>query len=886
MKQTKRILAVLLVSVLLASALPLAAGAVQMYAINVYTDWMSGNFSPFFSGLSADRDVCFLTQVNLLTTDLLGMVVETASQGAVRTYKSWDYTYYGPASLTITEKKGKTVCDFNLRKDIRFSDGEKLTADDVIFSMYVLADPTYDGQSAFGSLPVEGMAAYRVGMQSLQRLIFADGEGGYKKTAYYTKAQYNAYWAAFNKAGLQLVDGICDYLVGAGYATEKASVAQMAELWGYPLPAKSTKNDFWNAIKQAYQGGDPAAINAETGASDLFTALLDACLGKDADTYHNGVKTGESAATITGIQKLSDYRVRVTLVDPSPSDVYGFSLPIAPMHYYGSRALYDYEKGKFGFVKGDLSSVRAKNGAPMGAGPYRLQSFGNGIALFSAYEGYYLGAPKNSHICFIPNDGSDAVNDIHNGFTDIASPPVTEELLSQIMTPYGFKTIVGVSTVEYPGYGYIGISAEAVKVGDDPGSEASKNLRRAFASVFAYYRHTAVKNYFGSLAGVIEYPTDCASWAAPQEGEEGYRAAFSVDVNGKKIEQGYNPDTGKIRDVASGFLKAAGYTVGSYSMDAEAPEGAKSSYDIWIPGGGTGDHPAYQLAKDAASVLKSLGIKLNIKDLEDSGALWEGLAEGRVDMWCAAWGAAADPDPYQMYFSGSGELPAGSSNYMFDISDDTLNSLILQARSTMKQTVRKDLYKQCLDIIEDWAVTVPFYQRREIAVLRTQSFLSFNGYLTQYYGWLRFADQLEFQNATGDASVAVAWQEFLFAAPDLTYDKLQATESKAIHLYYGDWRFSGDDPVATGMKFAGPGTKSEKTVVVKGDNDGDGKVTTNDARNALRMAIGLDDPNVLQQIASKVAGGPVITSPTLTVTTEDARMILRAAIGLDRLAIV
>ena len=683
---------------------------------------------------------------------------------------------------------------------------------------------------------------------------------------------------------LQLVDGICAYLTGAGIAAENASVAEMAAMWGYDLPGNGTKNDFWNAVKQAYRGAPPADINAETGASDLFTALLDECLGRDADTYHNGVKTGASAAAISGIKKIDDYRVQVTLTGATAADVYGFSLYIAPMHYYGSRAKYDYGKNKFGFEKGDLSSVRAKNGAPMGAGPYRLESFGNGMALLSAYNGYYLGAPRSGYICLIPNDASNVAYDVQTGLVDLVSPAFSQAVLPQFIENNRLKSVgsVSLSALESSGYGYIGISADAVKVGDDPGSAASKNLRKAFATMFACLRETAVSKYFGVTADVIEYPVAGTSWAAPQKWDAGYRAAFSLDVNGENIYPSYASAGTKYtyaRDAALGFLEAAGYTVEYYWVYA-APEGAKTEFEIWIPGGGTQDHPAFQLAKDAAAKFRNMGITLTVRDVADPAEFWAGVADGRADMWSAAWGENVDPDMYQLYFSGSGELPAGSSNNMYDISDETLNALILQARNTMDQTVRKQLYRQCLDIIADWAVEVPFYQSK--TYVPHYSWLYGLEGVTPYYGWTRLAEKLEIGSATGNASEAVIWQNILFAAPDLTVAKLQASENgKSILVYYGDLMFTGNDPIVTGMSFTGKNTRSSQTVVVKGDNDSDGRVTTNDARNALRMAIGLDDPGLLQIVASKVTGGPVITNPSLKVTTEDARAILRAAIGLE-----
>lgn len=45
-----------------------------------------------------------------------------------------------------------------------------------------------------------------------------------------------------------------------------------------------------------------------------------------------------------------------------------------------------------------------------------------------------------------------------------------------------------------------------MNVGGEPGSEASKDLRKAFATVFAVYRNVAIESYYGERASVINYP--------------------------------------------------------------------------------------------------------------------------------------------------------------------------------------------------------------------------------------------------------------------------------------------------------------------------------------------------------------------------------------------
>ncbi|MBR3423747.1 MAG: ABC transporter substrate-binding protein, partial [Clostridia bacterium] len=102
----------------------------------------SSKFSPFFSETAYDQDAYAMTQLGLLTSDRTGAIILKGIEGETKEYNGTDYTYYGPADLTITENEDGTVYyDFKLRDDLKFSDGEKLTVDDVIFSMYVLCDP-------------------------------------------------------------------------------------------------------------------------------------------------------------------------------------------------------------------------------------------------------------------------------------------------------------------------------------------------------------------------------------------------------------------------------------------------------------------------------------------------------------------------------------------------------------------------------------------------------------------------------------------------------------------------------------------------------------------------------------------------------------------------
>lgn len=693
----------------------------------------SSKFSPFFAESAYDQDAQTMTQVPLLTNDRQGGMIYKGIEGETINYNGTDYTYYGIADLTVTENEDGTVYyDFKLRDDVKFSDGEALTADDVIFSMYVLSDPTYDGSTSLYALPIEGMEAYRSGMETRYNLILADGNGGYTANDFYTEEQYNDFWAAFDKAGEAFAQEIVDYCIAAGYGT---NVAEAAAAWGYAdLAADATAADFFDAIVAAkgYDLSDDG-INYETAGTSITTFLTE---NFTDDSLVAGVQTGESAPSITGIQKVDDYNVRVVLTEVDATAIYQFSLFVAPLHYYGSDELFDVANNSFGFPKGDLSSVRAKTTQPMGAGPYKFVKFENGVINFEANENYFLGAPKTKYMNFLETQEQDKLNGAITGTVDITDPAFNKDVVAAIQKANGGETsgsVITVNTVDNRGYGYIGMNAEVMSVGGVKDSDASKNLRKAFGTIFSVYRDVAIDSYYGELASVINYPISNTSWAAPQPTDEGYKLAFSTDVNGNDIFTSDMDAEAKYeaaQAAALGFFEAAGYTVADGKVTA-APEGASLEYELLIPGDGAGDHPSFMICTLAKEALAEIGINLIVTDLTNSSDLWSALEAGTCAMWCAAWQTTVDPDMFQIYH------PEGGSNYQYDIDDDELSQLIMDARATTDQAFRKLMYKECLDIIIDWAVEIPVYQRQNAIIFSTErvNMDTVTPDITTFYPW-------------------------------------------------------------------------------------------------------------------------------------------------------
>ena len=191
-------------------------------------------------------------------------------------------------------------------------------------------------------------------------------------------------------------------------------------------------------------------------------------------------------------------------------------------------------------------------------------------------------------------------------------------------------------------------------------------------------------------------------------------------------------------EAALGFFEAAGYKVANGKL-TEAPKGAALEYELLIPGDGVQDHPSFMICELASDALATIGMNLIVTDLTNSSDLWTALEAETCAMWAAAWGATIDPDMYQIYH------PEGGSNYMYAINDDELTQLIMDARATTDQTYRKAMYKACLDIIIDWAVEIPVYQRQNAITFSTErvNMATVTPDITTFYGWMAEIQNIE-----------------------------------------------------------------------------------------------------------------------------------------------
>ena len=786
MKRKTKWLCVLLILGLLAALTGCGEGsveqtnAVEAVTLNVGVSdrGFHGKFSPFFAENVGDQTAMELTQLRLLTSDRAGLPVLQGIEGETRPYNGTDYTYYGPADLTMTENADGTVFyDIALREDLVFSDGEPVTIDDLIFSLYVLCDPAYNGTNRLREMPIQGLKDYRLNNISLSALLAQLGEDNtdFSKV---TQEQQTTFWAAVDEVLTPLVQNLVEQHQAIYDANRDEEDETERVIY---TPATVARDYGWGELSEDATARDAALALGEyfnwdfmrmsDWFSDSYFPVTDLAeqLGEVYDYSSETITSGQNATKISGIQKTGDYSLRVVADELNVSTLYYLgSVYIAPLHYYGDETAFDAQQNSFGFQKGDLERIRSLNEQPLGAGPYRLVSYQNGAVSYEANEHYYLGNPKTQKLNL---ETQNVTQQLGAGKVDFCylnsgdSFRVESEYLVQIP----------VCTTESTYFQYIGLNPGTVNVAGEPDSKASKYLRKGIATVLAACRRSGLEKSH-TLSGsdgpiwedrqIIDYPVSSLCWLVPGRDDPAYEEAYARDVNGQAIDPEDMTEEKRLEaagQTALGYFAAAGYTVENGVLTAP-PEGASLTYEaeVWLDQA----DPMLLTLQTASEQLAKLGMDLviiNTFDDPDQPYPEPGSPDLWIDGWdgtdlsgvfkegdqCEEWYLVTDPKVYlfPVFYcdTANGGSEAGSRSDVFQLDDPGLDQLLLEAHSTVDQTRRQEIYQQCLSQIMDWACEVPCYQYYGTFVYNTQRLNAdtLPADMTGHYGWLQEIHHLE-----------------------------------------------------------------------------------------------------------------------------------------------
>ena len=122
-------------------------------AFVIMTEQLDGLFNPFFYTAANDGTIVGMTQIGMLGSKYVEGEVQVA-YGEKEAVVVKDYD--------IKENDDDTTTySFVIKNGIKFSDGQPLTMEDILFNYYVYLDPVYTGSNTLYSTDILGLSEYR-----------------------------------------------------------------------------------------------------------------------------------------------------------------------------------------------------------------------------------------------------------------------------------------------------------------------------------------------------------------------------------------------------------------------------------------------------------------------------------------------------------------------------------------------------------------------------------------------------------------------------------------------------------------------------------------------------------------------------------------------------
>jgi len=448
--------------------------------------------------------------------------------------------------------------------------------------------------------------------------------------------------------------------------------------------------------------------------------------------------------------------LQITVEGTDPKAIYNFGFTVAPAHYYSADAEYpngrpiDIKSNKFGvdWASSDFQTNTIQSAlhveVPMGAGAFKATNSDNkdnpkGLDFWSSNTVYFKANDnfefevKAKKLRLQVVSASNALDKLANGEIDYVTPQFTQENASRLksLEKKGFKQLDSWQL----GYGYIGINA---------GKVPNVNIRRAIMA--AMQTDLALEYYEPGTCKTIDWPMSTVSWAYPYQADN-----VTSKPNGKDYmmwtkgdeKNGYTAAKKEIQN----YMNAANVQAGDSQLKIK----------FTIAGASITDHPTYNVFKQAAEILNSMGWDVEVK--ADSQALTK-LSTGSLEVWAAAWGSTLDPDMYQVYHKNSSatsvyawgyrEIKGASNTYPYEYAKITeLSAIIDEARSIMhsdkqqEQAERKALYENAMRIVLDIAVEMPVYQRMTLYAYNTKTIKGLREEINDYTSPLEKIWELE-----------------------------------------------------------------------------------------------------------------------------------------------
>lgn len=369
--------------------------------------------------------------------------------------------------------------------------------------------------------------------------------------------------------------------------------------------------------------------------------------------YYNG-----SAQTVSGIKKLDEKTVEITLTQPNSTFIYNLNFGILSKKYYGAS-----------YKAGDMSGLEKLFDKPMGSGQYTLSEYKVGAsATLSANESYYKGTPKIKNVVFSVTPSGEEVGKTVIGEADLTVVPATENYIKTAKDA-GFIDIY-----RYP-------SNSLGSIGFNCKNTILSNAKVRQAITYATNRKEVINQVFGEYAKVIDIPESSLSWAYTTKDIVNY------GYDTKKAAQLFNEAGWKLD--SSGKLVKDGKQM-TITIVAETPNEVT---DVLLP-----------VMKDD---LGKLGVLLNIESV-DFSTMVDKVLKAEADMWFLGWGLSADPGAVGGMF-----ISDGSQN-IYGYANSALDDCYNEGKEKLDTASRKEAYAKAYKILNIDLPCMPIYQRDDL----------------------------------------------------------------------------------------------------------------------------------------------------------------------------
>ena len=161
---------------------------------------------------------------------------------------------------------------FNLRKDVKFSDGSPFTAEDVLFSHNLFLEkgiPEYRTAAGGKFEKVEILDPYRIKFTFTPGTPFRDMPAQAGSTTIFSKKNYEENQRDLEKSSLEPFLGTGPYVLESFKPGQQVIYKRDADYWGEKHPLNVGQNNF-DRIRIEYFGDDNAAMEAFKGGVYTF----------------------------------------------------------------------------------------------------------------------------------------------------------------------------------------------------------------------------------------------------------------------------------------------------------------------------------------------------------------------------------------------------------------------------------------------------------------------------------------------------------------------------------------------------------------------------------------------------------------------------------------